>query len=173
MTSARSVDRSRSAAGRRGLPAWQALARHADEQQGVTVRSLFDQDPDRTRDLAFETCGMYVDFSKHRITRTTLRLLLDLAQQCEVTQRRDAMFAGEKINVSEQRAVLHVALRAPRDAVITVDGHNVVPGVHRVLDRMADFSRRVRSGEWTGHTGRRIHTVINIGIGGSDLGPRM
>jgi glucose-6-phosphate isomerase len=139
----------------------------------MTLRTLFDQDPDRAHDLAFETCGMYVDLSKHRITRTTLQLLLDLAQQCGVTQRRDAMFAGEKINVSERRAVLHVTLRAPRDAVITVDGHNVMPEVHQVLDRMAAFTRRVRLGEWTGHTGRRIRTVINIGIGGSDLGPRM
>jgi glucose-6-phosphate isomerase len=173
MTSAQSVNQPTVATSRRALPAWQALQRHAGELQGMTLRTLFDQDPGRARELAFEACGMYVDFSKHRITRTTLRLLLDLAQQCEVTQRRDAMFAGEKINVSEHRAVLHVALRAPRDAVITVDGHNVVPEVHEVLDRMADFTRRVRSGEWTGHTGRRIRTVINIGIGGSDLGPRM
>jgi glucose-6-phosphate isomerase len=139
----------------------------------VTLRTLFDQDPGRARDLAFDMGGLYVDLSKHRITRTTLQLLMDLAQQCHVTQRRDAMFAGEKINTSEHRAVLHVALRAPRDAVINVDGHNVVPEVHQVLDRMADFTRRVRSGDWTGHTGRRIRTVINIGIGGSDLGPRM
>ena len=173
MTSAQSVSPPRTATNRRLLPAWQALQRHADEMHGVTLRALFDQDPDRARDLAFEACGMYVDFSKHRITRTTVELLLDLARQCEVAQRRDAMFAGEKINVSEHRAVLHVALRAPRDAVITVDGHNVVPQVHQVLDRMAKFTRRVRSGQWTGHTGRRIHTVINIGIGGSDLGPRM
>lgn len=173
MTSAQSVSHPRTAISRRQLPAWGALRRHADELAGVTLRTLFDQDPERVRDLAFEACGMYVDFSKHRITRTTLQLLLELAQQCEVTQRRDAMFAGGKINISEHRAVLHVALRAPRDAVITVDGHNVVPEVHQVLDRMAAFTRRVRRGEWTGHTGRRIRTVINIGIGGSDLGPRM
>lgn len=173
MTSAQSVSHPPTATSRRELPAWRALQRHVDELAGVTLRTLFDQDPERARDLAFETCGIYVDFSKHRITRTTLQLLLDLAQQCDVTQRRDAMFAGEKINLSEHRAVLHVALRAPRDTVITVDGHNVVPEVHQVLDRMAEFTRRVRTGEWTGHTGRRIRTVINIGIGGSDLGPRM
>ncbi|MBV8994952.1 MAG: glucose-6-phosphate isomerase, partial [Pseudonocardiales bacterium] len=173
MTSAQSVNQPQVATSRQQLPAWQALQRHADETHGVTLRALFDQDPDRARDLAFETCGMYVDLSKHRITRTTLRLLLNLAQQCDLTQRRDAMFTGDKINLSERRAVLHVALRAPRDAVITVDGHNVVPEVHRVLDRMAEFTRRVRSGQWTGHTGQRIRTVINIGIGGSDLGPRI
>ncbi|MBV9058919.1 MAG: glucose-6-phosphate isomerase [Pseudonocardiales bacterium] len=173
MTSAQSVGHPRVATSRRELPAWQALQRHADELHGVTLRALFDQDPDRARDLGFETCGMYVDFSKHLVTRTTMGLLLDLAEQCAVTQRRDAMFAGEEINISERRAVLHVALRAPRDAVIAVDGHNVVAEVHQVLDRMAEFTRRVRSGEWTGHTGRRIRTVINIGIGGSDLGPRM
>ena len=173
MTSAQSVSPPRRVTSRRELPAWQALQRHADEMHGVTLRALFDQDSDRAQDLAFETSGMYVDFSKHRITCTTVRLLLELARQCEVAERRDAMFAGEKINVSEHRAVLHVALRAPRDAVITVDGHNVVPQVHQVLDRMAEFTRRVRSGDWTGHTGRRIRTVINIGIGGSDLGPRM
>jgi glucose-6-phosphate isomerase len=173
MTSAQSVSHEQTATSRRQLPAWQALTQHADELHGVTLRTLFDENPERARDLAFEACGLYVDLSKHRITHTTVELLLDLAQQCGVTQRRDAMFAGEKINVSEHRAVLHVALRAPRDAVITVDGHNVVPEVHEVLDRMAEFSQRVRSGQWTGHTGRRIHTVINIGIGGSDLGPRM
>ena len=113
MTSAHSVNHARVATSRQQLPAWQALQRHADELAGVTLHALFDQDPDRARDLAFETCGMYVDLSKHRITRTTVGLLLDLAQQCEVTQRRDAMFAGEKINVSECPAVLHVALRAP------------------------------------------------------------
>ena len=173
MTSAHSMGHPRMATSRRELPAWQALQRHADELHGVTLRALFDQDPERARDLGFETCGMYVDFSKHLVTPTTMGLLLDLAQQCAVTQRRDAMFAGEKINISERRAVLHVALRAPRDAMIAVDGHNVVAEVHQVLDRMAEFTRRVRSGEWTGHTGRRIRTVINIGIGGSDLGPRM
>jgi glucose-6-phosphate isomerase len=113
------------ATSRRQLPAWQALQRHAEEMRGVTLRALFDQGPDRARDLGFETCGMYVDLSKHRITGTTVRLLLDLAQQCAVIQRRDAMFAGEKINLSERRAVLHVALRVPRDAVIIVDGDNV------------------------------------------------
>ncbi|HEX6402124.1 MAG TPA: glucose-6-phosphate isomerase [Pseudonocardiaceae bacterium] len=173
MTSARSVSHPSVVTSRRKLPAWQALQRHVDEMRGVTLRVLFDQYPERARDLAFEACGMYVDLAKHRITRTTVRLLLELAQQCDLTQRRDAMFAGKKINLSEHRAVLHMALRAPRDAVITVDGHNVVPEVHQVLDRMATFTRRVRSGEWTGHTGQRIRTVINIGIGGSDLGPRM
>jgi glucose-6-phosphate isomerase len=120
MTSAQSVSQPQRgvppATSRQELPAWQALERHADEMHGVTLRALFDQDPDRARDLAFETCGLYVDLSKHQITRTTLRLLLELAEQCRVTQRRDAMFAGEKINVSEHRAVLHMALRAPRDA---------------------------------------------------------
>lgn len=173
MTSARSVSHEPAATSRRQLPAWQALAQHADELHGVTLRTLFEENPERARDLAFEACGLYVDLSKHRITRTTVGLLLELAHQCGFTQRRDAMFSGERINVSEDRAVLHVALRAPRDAVITVEGHNAVPEVHAVLDRIAEFTQRVRSGQWTGHTGRRIRTVINIGIGGSDLGPRM
>jgi glucose-6-phosphate isomerase len=160
-------------ASRRELPAWQALEQHADKVVGLTLAQLFDDDPDRARDLSFELAGMDVDLSKHRITRDTVALLLELAQQCGVAERRDAMFAGEKINVSEGRAVLHTALRAPRDAVVEVDGQDVVPGVHEVLDRMSEFARRVRSGAWTGHTGERIRTVVNIGIGGSDLGPRM
>src|ERR671935_319844 len=129
--------------------------------------------PKRWSHDSVETEGIFLDYSKNRITDETLRLLLELAAERGVAERRDAMFAGEHINVTEDRAVLHVALRAPRDAVITVDGKNVVPEVHEVLDRMADFSERVRSGEWTGATGKRIRNVVNIGIGGSDLGPVM
>src|SRR5215470_4759557 len=123
--------------------------------------------------MAVEAVGLYLDYSKNRVTDETLQLLLQLADQSGLRARIDAMFAGEKINVTEKRAVLHTALRAPRDASIQVDGKNVMPEVHTVLDRMADFSNRVRSGEWKGHTGKRIRNVINIGIGGSDLGPVM
>ncbi|MGH3795922.1 MAG: glucose-6-phosphate isomerase [Pseudonocardiaceae bacterium] len=177
MTNARPADAAAVAASdatsRQDLPAWRALQRHAEQMHGVSLRELFDRDPDRAHDLAVEACGVYVDFAKNRITRDTLRLLLELAEQCGLGERIAAMFAGEKINVSEHRSVLHVALRAPRDETITVDGENVVPKVHEVLDKMAAFADKVRSGEWTGHTGKRIGTVINIGIGGSDLGPRM
>ncbi len=139
----------------------------------VTLRELFNGDPFRVRDFSFNELGLYVDFAKNRVTRDTIRMLLDLAEQAGLSERIEAMFAGDKINVSEDRAVLHVALRADRGTAIEVDGHDVVPDVHEVLDRMAAFAGKVRSGEWTGHTGKRIRNVINIGIGGSDLGPRM
>lgn len=154
-------------------PIWDALARHRDELGDVQLRSLFADDPGRGERLAAEGAGLYLDYSKQLVTDETLRLLLDLAQAAGVAERRDAMFRGDKINVSEGRAVLHTALRAPRDAVIDVDGENVVPAVHAVLDKMAAFSDRIRSGEWKGHTGKPIRAVVNIGIGGSDLGPAM
>jgi glucose-6-phosphate isomerase len=154
-------------------PAWLALAAHHAQIEGTYLRQLFAQDPHRGERLTVEGAGLYLDYSKHRITDETLKLLLELAAQCDLRGRIDAMFRGDKINITENRAVLHTALRAPRDAVIMVDGENVVPGVHEVLDRMADFSNRVRSGAWTGHTGKRIRNVVNIGIGGSDLGPVM
>ncbi|MEO8750050.1 MAG: glucose-6-phosphate isomerase, partial [Allobranchiibius sp.] len=155
------------------LPAWQALQQHARDTQAATVRELFDSDPDRIRDFTIEDLGLYVDFSKHPISRETLRLLLELAEQCQLWERIVEMFAGDKINVSEHRAALHIALRAPRGARITVDGENVVPQVHEVLDRMGAFADAVRTGQWTGHTGQYIRNVVNIGVGGSDLGPRM
>ncbi|PRZ41784.1 glucose-6-phosphate isomerase [Antricoccus suffuscus] len=155
------------------LPAWRELEQHARDMKDVTLRELFDEDPFRVRDFSFDELGLYADFAKNRVTRDTMRMLLDLAEQAGLSERIEAMFAGDKINVSEDRAVLHVALRADRNATIDVDGHNVVPDVHEVLDRMAAFADKVRSGEWTGHTGKRIRNVINIGIGGSDLGPRM
>ncbi len=137
------------------------------------MRQLFADDPDRAARFTVDGAGLSLDYSKNRITEETVALLVDLAKERKVAERRDAMFRGEKINVSENRAVLHVALRAPRDEVIEVDGHNVVPDVHDVLDRMAAFADKVRSGAWTGHTGKRIKNVINIGIGGSYLGPEM
>jgi glucose-6-phosphate isomerase len=154
-------------------PAWKALADHHAKIGKTTLRELFQADPKRGERLTLEAAGLFLDYSKNRITDETLRLLLQLAVECGVAERRDAMFRGDKINVTEDRAVLHVALRAPKGQVIRVDGHDVVPDVHAVLDRMADFCRRVRSGAWTGHTGKRIRNVINIGIGGSDLGPVM
>ncbi|MDO8214185.1 glucose-6-phosphate isomerase [Conexibacter sp. CPCC 206217] len=154
-------------------PIWSALERHRDEQGEISLRALFDADPGRGERLAAEGAGLYLDYSKQLVTDETLRLLLQLAEAAEVEARRDAMFSGEKINVSEGRAVLHTALRAPRDAVIEVDGENVVPAVHAVLDKMAAFSERIRSGEWKGHTGKPIKAIVNIGIGGSDLGPAM
>jgi glucose-6-phosphate isomerase len=154
-------------------PAWQALEQHYQKMQEVHLRTLFADDPKRGERLTAEAEGIYLDYSKNRITDETLRLLLDLATSAGLRERIDAMFRGEKINVTEQRAVLHVALRAPKDQAIVVDGENVVPEVHAVLDKMADFSNRVRSGAWTGYTGKRIRNVINIGIGGSDLGPVM
>ncbi len=156
-----------------GRPAWKALQDHYQEIRNVHLRTLFSEDPRRGERFAAEAAGLYLDYSKHRITDETMRLLLRLAEEAGLRARIDAMFAGEKINVTEQRAVLHVALRAPRDESIIVDGKNVVPGVHEVLDRMADFSNRIRSGEWKGHTGKRIRNIINVGIGGSDLGPVM
>jgi len=157
----------------RERPAWVALEKHYQEMKGVHLRQLFAEDGKRGERLAVEAAGIYLDYSKNRVTDQTLRLLLQLAQECGLRDRIEAMFRGEKINVSEKRAALHVALRAPRDAVILHDGQNVVPEVHAVLDKMADFSQRLRSGAWKGHTGKRIRNVINIGIGGSDLGPVM
>jgi len=154
-------------------PAWKALAAHHETVRGLHLRELFADDPGRGERLSVEAAGITLDYSKNRITDETIRLLLKLADESGVRARADAMFRGEKINVSEQRAVLHVALRAPKGASIVVDGENVVPQVHAVLERMADFANRVRSGKWLGHTGKRIRNVINIGIGGSDLGPVM
>ncbi|MGB3257743.1 MAG: glucose-6-phosphate isomerase [Ornithinimicrobium sp.] len=156
-----------------GLPEWQALEQHYEEMKGVHLRSLFSDDPDRGQRLNATVGGVYLDYSKHRITDDTLSLLIDLAKARGLSERTEAMFSGEKINTTEDRAVLHTALRAASDATIEVDGHNVVPDVHEVLGRMRTFADQVRSGEWTGHTGERITTVVNIGIGGSDLGPAM
>src|SRR5712692_4251653 len=154
-------------------PAWRALEEHYRSTRNLHLRALFAGDPQRGERFAVEAAGIYLDYSKNRVTDETMRLLLDLAQSSGLRERIDAMFRGEKINVTEQRAVLHVALRAPRGETIIVDGKNVVPGVHEVLDRMAEFSNRIRSGEWKGHTGKRIRNIINVGIGGSDLGPVM
>ena len=153
--------------------AWSALASHYKTVSKLHLQQLFADDPKRGERLAVEAVGLYLDYSKNRVTDETMHLLLQLAEQSGLRARIDAMFSGEKINITEKRAVLHVALRAPRDASFVVDGENVVPKVHAVLDRMAAFSNRVRSGEWKGHTGKRIRNVINVGIGGSDLGPVM
>src|ERR1700734_4012046 len=157
----------------RQRPAWKALEQHHHEIGGRHLRELFAQDPGRGERLAAEAVGLYLDYSKNRVTDETLALLIQLAQESQVEERRDAMFRGEKINVSEHRAVLHVALRMPRGTSLVVDGVDVVAQVHEVLDRMAGFANRIRSGEWKGHTGKRIRNVVNIGIGGSDLGPVM
>ena len=154
-------------------PAWKALAAHLHEIGDLHLRKLFADDPHRGERLTAEAMGIYLDYSKNRITDETLELLLQLAEESGLRARIDAMFRGERINVTENRPVLHVALRAPKGASIIVDGENVVPQVHAVLDKMTDFSNRVRSGTWKGHTGKRIRNVINIGIGGSDLGPVM
>ncbi len=154
-------------------PAWKALAAHYKKITELSLRQLFADDPKRGERFTAEAVGVYLDYSKNRITDETLKLLLQLAEESDLRKRIDAMFRGDKINVSEKRAVLHVALRAPKDEVIKVDGKNVVPAVHAVLDKMAAFCDRVRSGEWKGHTGKRIRNVINVGIGGSDLGPVM
>ena len=154
-------------------PEWRALDAHFAELRDVHLRDLFAADPARGERLTVEADGLYLDYSKNRITDETLRLLVALAHRAGLRDRIDAMFRGEKINVTEDRAVLHVALRAPEGAVIEVDGVNVVPQVHAVLRKMADFSERVRSGAWIGHTGKRVRNVVNIGIGGSDLGPHM
>ena len=156
-----------------GRPAWKALEEHHRNIRAVHLRELFAREPGRGERLTADAAGVYLDYSKQRITEETTRLLVRLAEECGLRARIDAMFRGEKINVSERRAVLHVALRAPRDASILVDGENVVPGVHAVLDRMTEFANRVRGGTWSGHTGKPIRNVINIGIGGSDLGPVM
>jgi glucose-6-phosphate isomerase len=152
---------------------WSALASHYKTVSKLHLRQLFGDDPKRGERLAVEAVGLYLDYSKNRVTDETMRLLLQLAEESGLRARIDAMFHGEKINITEKRAVLHVALRAPRNESIVVDGENVVPKVHAVLDRMADFSNRVRSGEWKGQTGKRIRNVVNVGIGGSDLGPVM
>ena len=152
---------------------WRALQDHHVSMQGLNLKKLFANDPARGERMTAEAVGIYLDYSKNRVSDETLRLLVELAKQSELQARIDAMFRGEKINVTENRAALHVALRAPKGSSIVVDGKNVVPEVHTVLDKMVDFSNRVRSGQWKGHTGKRIRNVINIGIGGSDLGPVM
>jgi glucose-6-phosphate isomerase len=154
-------------------PAWRALKSHHKKIADIHLRTLFADDPKRGERLTAEAVGLFLDYSKNRITDETLTLLVQLAQESGVQERRDAMFRGEKINVTEKRAVLHVALRAPKSESILVDGADVVPEVHAVLAKMTDFAQRVRSGSWKGHTGKRIRNVINIGIGGSDLGPAM
>jgi glucose-6-phosphate isomerase len=154
-------------------PAWKALAAHHERIRDVHLRELFAEDPNRGERLTAEAAGIFLDYSKNRITDETLKLLLQLAGECDLRRQIDAMFRGDRINLTENRTVLHVALRAPRAASIVVDGQNVVSQVHAVLDKMADFSDRVRSGAWKGHTGKRIRNVVNIGIGGSDLGPVM
>jgi glucose-6-phosphate isomerase len=153
--------------------AWTSLAAHYQKVRELHLRQLFADDPKRGERMTVEAVGLYLDYSKNRITDETLKLLLHLAEETQLRERIDAMFRGEKINITENRAVLHVALRAPKGASIVVDGENVVPQVHTILDKMTDFSNRVRSGGWKGHTGKRIRNVINIGIGGSDLGPVM
>jgi len=158
---------------RNALAAWKALDTHFHETKGMQLRGAFAADPDRGSRLTLEAAGIYFDYSKHLITDETIRLLLELAKESGVEAKRDAMFTGEKINVTENRAVLHTALRAPKDISIVVDGADVVTEVHAVLDRMAAFADQVRTGGWKGHTGKRIRNVVNIGIGGSDLGPVM
>src|SRR5580700_3744132 len=154
-------------------PIWKALKAHHRQIRTLHLRKLFSDDPKRGERFTAEAVGLYLDYSKNRITGETLKLLFQLAEECGLRARIDAMFRGERINVTENRADLHVALRAPKGASIVVDGENVIPQVHAVLDKMADFANRVRSGAWKGHTGKRIRNVINIGIGGSDLGPVM
>ena len=154
-------------------PAWKALGSHYQQIHDVPLRQMFDDDPKRAERFTAEATGLFLDYSKNRITDETLKLLLQLAEQSGLRARIDAMFSGQKINITEDRAVLHVALRAPKGTSINVDGQDVVPAVHAVLDRMADFSDRIRSGDWLGYTGKPIRNVVNIGIGGSDLGPVM
>jgi len=153
--------------------AWKALTAHYKKISKIHLRKLFADDPKRGERLTLEAAGIFLDYSKHRINDQTIKLLLQLADESRLRERIDAMFNGEKINITEKRAVLHVALRAPKGSSIIVDGENVVPGVHAVLDKMSSFCDRVRSGAWKGHTGKRIRNIINIGIGGSDLGPVM
>ncbi len=157
----------------RQRPAYAALAEHHSKIEGRHLRELFAEDPARGERLSAEAAGLYLDYSKNRTTDETLGLLLQLAEQSELERRRDAMFAGERINVSENRSVLHVALRMPKGTSLIVDGVDVVAEVHEVLDRMADFATKIRSGAWKGHTGKPIRNIVNIGIGGSDLGPVM
>src|SRR5207247_1651905 len=154
-------------------PAWKELQIHLQEVRKQHLRQLFAADDQRGKRMTAEAAGVYLDYSKNRVTGQTLRLLFQLAEESGLRQRIDAMFRGDKINSTENRAVLHVALRAPRETSIVVDGHDVVPDVHDVLEKMADFCNRVRSGAWKGHTGKRIRNIVNIGIGGSDLGPVM
>jgi glucose-6-phosphate isomerase len=154
-------------------PSWKTLEAHQRKIRDVHLRTLFADDPERGTRMTTEAVGLFLDYSKNRITQETLALLFELAEECGLRARREAMFRGEKINVTEDRAVLHVALRAPTGTSIIVDGVNVVPQVHAVLDRMRDFSNRIRSGAWKGHTGRPIRSIVNVGIGGSDLGPVM
>jgi glucose-6-phosphate isomerase len=156
-----------------GRPAWKALEAHFDKVRDLHLRKLFADDRERGERFGIEDVGLYLDYSKNRLTSETIGLLLQLADECGLRAKIDAMFRGEKINITENRAVLHVALRAPKGTSIIVDGQDVVPEVHAVLDKMANFSERVRSGAWTGHTGKRIRNAINVGIGGSDLGPVM
>ena len=155
------------------LPAWQALVANRDKIAKTTLKELFAADPARGERLNAEACGIFLDYSKNRIDDETLKLLVELAKECGLEAHRDKMFAGEKINITEDRAVLHAALRTPKGEVIKVDGVDVVPEVHKVLGEMGAFADRIRSGEWKGHTGKRIRNVINVGIGGSDLGPVM
>ncbi|HEX2373309.1 MAG TPA: glucose-6-phosphate isomerase, partial [Actinomycetota bacterium] len=154
-------------------PEWEALQRHFEELEDTHLRELFAADPTRGETMTCEAGDLYLDWSKHRVTAETARLLVALADRAGLRQRIDAMFAGQRINITEDRAVLHVALRAPAGSSILVDGHDVVPDVHAVLERMRGFADEVRSGRWLGHTGRPIRNVVNIGIGGSDLGPAM
>jgi glucose-6-phosphate isomerase len=157
----------------RELPAWKALTEHYEEIRSTHLRELFAADPERGKRLTAEGAGLFLDYSKNRVTDETVRLLLELAEQVDLGGRREAMFRGDQINVSENRSVLHVALRMPKGSSLIVDGQDVVAQVHEVLERMAGFTGRVRSGDWVGHTGQRIRNVVNIGIGGSDLGPVM
>ena len=157
----------------RQRPSWKALEQHYAEISGAHLRQLFADDPGRGERLTAEGAGLYLDYSKNRVTDETMRLLVQLAEESAVAERRDMMFAGDRINVSENRSVLHVALRMPKGSSLVVDGVDVVAQVHEVLDRMTDFARRIRSGEWKGYTGKPIRNVINVGIGGSDLGPVM
>ena len=154
-------------------PEWKALAAHFEDNRNRTLRDLFAADPDRGSTLSAEGAELFLDFSKNRLDSSTISMLIDLANACGLKERAEKMFTGVKINITEDRAVLHTALRAPRDTVVEVDGENVIPHVHEVLDRMAAFADKIRSGSWTGHTGKRIKNVVNIGIGGSDLGPVM
>src|SRR5271156_4293358 len=153
--------------------AWKALETHYEQVRNVPLRSLFADDPGRAARFSIEAAGLFLDYSKNRITQDTRKLLLQLAEESGLRERIDAMFRGDKINVTENRAVLHVALRAPRGEKIVVDGQDVVPEVHKVLDAMSAFPTRIRDGSWKGHSGKPIRNIINIGIGGSDLGPVM
>src|SRR5271165_502246 len=153
--------------------AWKALESHHEKIGELHLKKLFADDPKRGERMASEAVGLYLDYSKNRVTDETIQLLLQLAEECGLRSRIDSMFRGEKINITENRSVLHVALRAPKGSSLVVDGKDVIPPVHAVLEKMADLSDRIRSGAWTGHTGKRIRNVINIGIGGSDLGPVM